>query len=591
MDILNPVFTEKAECRDCYKCVRECSVKAIKIEAGRAAVVPELCVLCGHCVEVCPVGAKRVRDDLPRAKRLIASGRRTIASLAPSFASDFPNLERRSMVAALRALGFFGVSETAWGADAVARQCALRLRASVGEGRPGSGFTPKPPTLVLSSACPTVVARIQKYRPEFAPYLDPSPSPMVAHARDLKAAFGSDTAVVFIGPCISKKGESDERKALVDVAIDFDDLRRWFEEAGLSPETMTAGADDQFLLGQAGKGALYPVDGGMIAAVKRYDPPEIAQFLSFSGLQEIDSALEGLDPSKLVAPVFLELLACVGGCVNGPRANTRKGTVSKRLSILDYAHDAAVREVEAPVRADGARSALPVSEPTISGQLLADALRKTGKLSVEDELNCGGCGYDSCRDFAKAMIAGRAEQAMCVSYMRELAQKKANGLLRSIPSGVVIVDRDLKVVECNRNFVHLLGEDAELLWEAKPGLEGADLNRLAPFGSRFQEALDGAEAMDRDLRFGSKVLRATIFCIERGAYAGGVFQDITAPWARKDRVVSQARRVITKNLAVVQKIAFLLGENAAESEAILNSIIESFDGEGVEADQKPPARR
>jgi PAS domain-containing protein len=166
--------------------------------------------------------------------------------------------------------------------------------------------------------------------------------------------------------------------------------------------------------------------------------------------------------------------------------------------------------------------------------------------------------------------------------MRKLAQKKANGLIKYIPSGVVIVDKDLKIVECNRNFVRLLGEDAEQLWEAKPGLEGADLEKLVPFHRYFRDILNGAEAIDRDIRAGGRILHAAVFAVERGAFAGGVFQDVTDPWVRKDRVVSQARKVITKNLAVVQKIAFLLGENAAESESILNSIIDSFDNPGAE---------
>ena len=166
---------------------------------------------------------------------------------------------------------------------------------------------------------------------------------------------------------------------------------------------------------------------------------------------------------------------------------------------------------------------------------------------------------------------------MCVSYMRKLAAKKANGLIRAIPSGVVIVDAELRIIECNRNFAVLVGEDAIQLWDAKPGLEGADLQKLVPFHKYFREVLNGAEALDRDIHFGRRILHAAVFNIERGSIAGGVFQDITAPWVRKDRVVSQARKVITKNLAVVQKIAFLLGENAAESEAILNSIIDSFD--------------
>lgn len=568
MDFLNPIYTEKAECQDCYKCLRECTVKAIKVEGGRAAVVPELCVLCGHCVEVCPVGAKKVRGDLPRVKRLLETKARVVVSLAPSFASEFPTLDSRSLVAALKRLGFHAVSETARGADIVARRVARELDDAAGR---------SDRKVLISSACPTVVEHVKKYRPRFAAGVTSLYSPLLAHARELRDLYGDDIGVVFIGPCISKKRESDLHGDLVDVAMDFEDLREWLAAEGIRPEAVFPGPGDSFVPERAGKGALYPVDGGMIAAVKKYGPAPEARFMSFSGIEEIDRALEELSEEELDAPVFLELLACQGGCVNGPRSRSRSGTVAKRLRVLSYAEDA-------PERYDGPvpdirdeRRLQPVRENDPGAEAIAEALRRTGKYTREDELNCGGCGYDYCRDFARAMIAGKAEQGMCVSYMRKLAAKKANGLIRAIPSGVVIVDAELRIIECNRNFAVLLGEDAIQLWDAKPGLEGADLQKLVPFHKYFREVLNGAEALDRDIHFGRRILHAAVFNIERGSIAGGVFQDITAPWVRKDRVVSQARKVITKNLAVVQKIAFLLGENAAESEAILNSIIDSFD--------------
>ena len=337
---------------------------------------------------------------------------------------------------------------------------------------------------------------------------------------------------------------------------------------------------------RAGKGALYPVDGGMIAAIKSWNVPAQVKFMSFSGIEEIERALDDLEDAlaqgELQEPLFLELLACPGGCVNGPRTKKRTGTIRKRLSVLEYGQNRLAGSV-AQNLTDTATvlyqqwTTKPVTPGPYKEQELAEALRRTGKYSREDELNCGGCGYDTCRDFAKAMLAGKAEPDMCVSYMRKLAQKKANGLIRAIPSGVVIVDARLTIVECNQNFARILGEEALQLWEAKPGLEGASLEKLLPFYHYFQDVLDGSEAIDRDIRFNKQILHATIFGIERGAYAGGVFQDVTAPWVQKDRVVSQARKVITRNLAVVQKIAFLLGENAAETETTLNSIIESFE--------------
>ena len=582
MDVLNPIYTEKAACQDCYKCVRQCSVKAIRVENGRAAVVKDLCILCGHCVEVCPAGAKKVRNDLGRAKKLIESGKRVIASLAPSFASEFPGVDLNRMAAALTRLGFWAVSETAWGADLVAKAVAQQLQ------------TAAPGTILLSSACPTVVEYIAKYRPALADRITGLASPLMAQARELHRLYGDDCAVVFIGPCISKKQEADDYGQDIAVAIDFEDLRAWFTEEKVVPSLAVPHPEVTLIPERAGKGALYPVDGGMIAAIKSWNVPAQVTFMSFSGIEEIERALDDLELAleqdeaqhgslqQFSGPLFLELLACPGGCVNGPRTKKRTGTIKKRLSVLEYGQNRVAGSI-AQTLPDiehvlfQSWAAKPVKQDEAGEQLLAEALRRTGKFSREDELNCGGCGYDTCRDFARAMLVGRAEPDMCVSYMRKLAQKKANGLIRAIPSGVVIVDAHLTIVECNYNFARILGDEALALWDAKPGLEGASLEKLLPFYRYFQDVLGGAEAIDRDIRFNNRILHATIFGIERGAYAGGVFQDVTAPWVQKDRVVSQARKVITRNLAVVQKIAFLLGENAAETEATLNSIIESFE--------------
>lgn len=583
MNVLNPIFTEKAACQDCYKCLRECAVKAIKVEGGRAAVVPELCVLCGHCVDICPAGAKKVRDDLGRAQLLAASGG-AVASLAPSFVSEFPGVDPAGLVAAIRALGFVAVSETARGADLVARQLAQALS---DEAAPREGGRSGEPAgrAFISSACPTVVEYLKKYRPALGARVTALYSPLLAHAAELRDGSPAGTKVVFIGPCISKKREADLFSGLVDVVIDFSDLRRWMAERGIDPRAMRPGPADRFSPERAAKGALYPMDGGMIAAIKRYPVPESARFMAFSGLDEIERALSGLDDADFDGPVFLELLACPGGCVNGPRVSARAGTIAKRLAVQAYADGAADRSGSAPRRLDLSWEPRPVEEAKPDPAALAAVLKSTGKQGPDDELNCGGCGYDACRDFAAAVLAGKAERDMCVSYMRSLAQKKANGLIAAMPSGVVIVDKDLNVVECNENFARLLGEEAERLWEAKPGLAGAELQKLLPFGRYFMDALAGAPPLDKDLRLGRRILHAKIFGIEAGAYAGGVIQDVTAPWVRKDRVVSQARKVISKNLAVVQKIAYLLGENAAETEATLSSIIESFD-EGEEGDER-----
>lgn len=588
MNRLSPIYTEKTECQDCYKCVRECIPKAIRVENGHAQVVPDRCVLCGHCVAVCPVGAKRVRNDLPRAQALLARKRHVYASLAPSFASEFPGTDPEILIMALEQLGFAGVSETALGAQIVSARLAAELEES-------------PRALRVSTACPTAVELVRKYYPRHVSKLTGVYSPLQSHALLLKQTYGDEIGVVFIGPCIAKKREADETPELVDVAITFDDLRRWFDEAGIDLGTgegtaarraaeagREAGAPTarpRFVPQCAEEGAVYPVEGGMVATMKRNCSVTDAQYMAVSGLGSVHSALDELDSLEPDAPVFVELLACDGGCINGPRAACAGGTIGKRHEILryaDYEHARYPRRAEIDI--SRAYAAEGIAALTHDAAEIRRALRLVGKYDTADELNCGSCGYETCRDFAVALLENRAEQTMCAGYMRKLAQKKANALLRAMPSGVVIVDAELRIVECNRNFARLAGEEAELLYDAKPGLEGIALAEIASFWKLFRDAVrHGEEVLDEDIRHGERVFNGSVFVIEEGQVAGGIFQDVTAPWVRRDRVVSQAREVIRKNLSTVQQIASLMGENAAETEAMLNSIIDAYGGDEEEA--------
>jgi iron only hydrogenase large subunit-like protein len=519
MNLLSPIYTEKTQCQDCYKCIRECPVKAIRVENGYAMVVSGLCVLCGHCVTVCPAGAKRVRDDRARAKQLLSLRERVILSLAPSFTAEFPGISPATIVNALKRLGFYGVSETAIGADLVSSLIARDLS----EAGPGSLF--------LSSACPVAVEYIKHYLPELSAYVTDRASPLLAHARFLKQVYGEDTGVVFAGPCIAKKREADVWST-IDSAISFQDLREWFSDAGIDLADMerarvAEGTGDDplqraradFLPYPAAKGALYPVDGGMIAAVRKYSVADGVRMMTVTGLDEIDAALRGLDPASLSAPLFIELLSCPGGCVNGPLASRGTPTALKRIRLLEYAALAPDR-LESGQKVDLAGT-LPVVTPTLiahTDEEVRAALRMVGKVTLQDELNCGSCGYDTCRAFAAAMLENRAERTMCVSYMRKLAQKKANGLIRAIPSGVVICDSNLKIIECNENFARLMGNETQLMFEAKPGMEGADLERITDMARYFRDVMssDGPDVVEHEHREGKKIFQATVFSIEKG---------------------------------------------------------------------------
>lgn len=572
MNLLNPIFTERRECQDCYKCVRNCPVKAIKVEGGAAAVIPELCVFCGACVEVCPNNAKRVRDDLARARQLLSGSKPVFVSLAPSFVAEFPDLQPTQLIAAIRQLGFAAVSETALGAQ----QVSAHVR---------SLLTEEPSRVLLSSACPSVVAYIQKHHPALVPAMTGLFSPLLAHCRMLRRTFG-DIAIVFIGPCIAKKLEADAYPELLDVVLTFEDLSRWLDAEGIRPHTLAPAAVDRFVPESAREGAIYPVDGGMIAGVKANCSISDASFMAFSGIANIQRALDGLEDLRPDRSIFVELLACEGGCINGPRAERKAQTIRKRYEVLRYG-DLSYTTTTAPeFPIAAAFPAMPRDADAPTDYQIRDALRAVGKYCVDDELNCGGCGYDSCREFGKALLASKAERAMCVTYMRKLAHKKANALIQKMPSAVVIVDDALRVLEHNDAFMHLFarGKASE---SPAPLPEGTLLPALVPFHSLFATVLKtGEDVLEKDVRYRETILHVSLFTIEKHNVVGAIIQDITKPAVQREQVIRRAQEVIQKNLATVQQIAYLLGENAAESETTLNSIIDSFSPPRLE---EPPS--
>ena len=559
-----PIFTRQTECQDCYKCVRSCPVKAIKIEQGVASVMDEACIYCGTCVEVCPSNAKQVRNDRQRVIDLLNTGKRVIVSLAPSWVSEFPGLSRTAMAKAFKKLGFSGVSETALGAQEVAAHVAALL-------------SENPDKCFISSACPVVVEYICKYHPEYSQNLTALSSPLLAHCAFLRKICGEDTEIVFVGPCIAKKLESDRSNRLLHTALTFTDIHEWFEECGIDIDQ--PGNSGGFIPEYAAEGGLYPIDGGMIACIKNQCTVTDNHFVSLSGMDSIISVMNTLNQIPAGRGMFLETLACSGGCINGPCTRDKMATVVKRLRVLDTISQTRSNGFprKPAIRID--RQFLPCNpeQPVYAEHQIRSVLQRTGKNSEVDELNCGGCGYNSCRELAKAILNGRAETDMCITYMRQLAQKKANMLVKTMPSAVVIVDNNMRIIESNRNFARIAGKEAEQVFEVKEGMEGAVLDKVLPISHLFRRVFEtGTEIVDFDVRVGAKILRCSLFVIEPQLIAGCILNDVTKPSMKKEEIIKGARQVIKRNLTTVQKIARLLGENAAETEMTLTQIIDAF---------------
>jgi iron only hydrogenase large subunit-like protein/uncharacterized Fe-S cluster-containing protein len=565
MNELKPIYTKKADCQDCYKCVRECPVKAIKIEDNSACIVDELCIHCGECVLVCPSGAKKIRNDVAKVRQAIDMGRNVILSVAPSWRAEFVQLHSSQLISAIKKLGFSQVSETAIGAQMVSKGVADLIDSSDNK-------------IFLSTACPTVVEMMYKYYPKFVAYFTPLVSPLAAHVKYLASISAPNTQFAFVGPCAAKKIEFDLFNENILAALTFENLHKWFEESNIDPYALDPDSSETFYPFDSSDGGLYPIDGGMISGIKGRLQKQNVEFMCFSGIKAIIAAMGDLDKFSPNRQIFIELLACGGGCVNGPGMRHKESTVLKRDNV--YSNVVNTIDFDKPLYGINIGAEIQI-KPIISGvysePMIRSALQRVGKSSLKDELNCGSCGYDSCRDFAVALLNGKAMENMCASYMRKLASKKANALIKAMPAGVVIADSAMRIIECNKHFASIFGSEIEMIFEATPGLEGAMLNKIVPFYKLFQKVLvTGEDLVDSEMDYNNHRLNISVFSIERNQVVGAVIQDIRVPHVRREQVVKRVEEVIKLNVETGQKLAYLLGETASDTELRLNNVLEAF---------------
>ncbi len=561
---INPVYAKKNLCTDCYRCIRTCPVKSIKIEDGAASVIDDKCIGCGRCVTVCPVNAMIIRNDLGDVKHLLKTDKKVYVSLAPSWVSAFPKVSRSSMIYALKMLGFHDIGETALGAESVSQEIVKEMNLD------------KNRMLYISSCCPSVVDYIRLYMPEYTKYITQIGSPALTHAQILKNIYGEDISIVFIGPCISKKNESDNNKHLIDYAITFQNISDWFKENRIDVRAVHPDNDYNFVPYNSNEGTMYAIEGGMNETLKCSNIPKHVKLLSVSGVYKLKSTLSGVNVQYFKEPVFLEALACAHGCINGP-AYLRNPSMESIISVTEYAQMREPANREPLVKVSMRYTSDPVEKIVPTVKEMADAMATVAKYGIEDELNCAGCGYDTCYKFCKALIAGKAEPPMCVSYMRKSALKKANAVLQALPSGAVIINADLKIVEVNKVFYNMFKDKlSKSLADDNDAMTGFNISKFIPCKDLLLGVLrSGDEVYKERYPINDDFYRIVIFPIDNSL--GIIIQNVTDTTLKQEEISKKAKEVIQKNIATVQEIASLLGEHIVDTEVILSSIIPQYE--------------
>ena len=446
------------KCKHCYKCVRNCEVKAVMIRNERAEIIGNHCILCGRCLQVCPQSAKTLASELDSVKAMIAAGERVVATVAPSYMGILPHRRLGQVVSALRRLGFADVCETGEGAAVVTEEYVRLIR----EGRMEN---------IITTCCPSANDLIEMYHPSLVRFLAPVVSPMIASGMLIKKRLGQDVKVVFIGPCIAKKKEARDPRCdgAIDAVISFEDIRQWLGEQNIRIEDC---GEQPFSTLDPKVNRLYPVTGGILKSVRASleadGGPGSDRYRKFyvHGARDCIELCRELEAGG-ASGCFIEMNMCADGCIKGPLV--RDNDVYKYKVKLDMG-EKIPRE---PVPAEELRAAMAglsfgktfedrsLNDPMPSEEDIREILAKTGKHRPEDELNCGACGYPTCREKAVAVFQGKAELDMCIPYMHQQAESMANAIMAESPNVVIVVDRSMKVMEFSRRGEEYFGVERE----------------------------------------------------------------------------------------------------------------------------------
>ena len=558
---MNCLTLKKSNCKNCYKCIRNCPVKSIRFSGNQAHIISNECILCGQCFVVCPQNAKEIVNETEKVKVLLQSGDPVIVSLAPSFIANYEGAGINGMRKALKQLGFYDVEETAIGATMVKNEYQRMLQEEERD-------------VVISSCCHSINLLIQKHYPAALEYLADVVSPMQAHCNDIKKRF-PNAKTVFIGPCVAKKDEAEHYEGIVDGVLTFEELTEWLKEEGVEiPLEM-----DNDLCSRA---RFFPTTGGVLKTMSQ-DVPGYT-YLALDGVDTCIAAIKDVIDGK-IHNCFIEMSACVGSCISGPVMEKyhRASSVKDYISIAEYAGTKDF-EVAQPKALEMKKSFEFIEQrfPMPSDMEIMNVMRQMGKFKPSQELNCGSCGYNTCREKAIAICHGKAEISMCLPFLKDKAESFSDTIVKNTPNGLIVLNEQLEVQQIN--------EVAQRIMNLR---SAEDI-----LGDQVVRVLDPTIFMDV-LRTGKDVHNQRVYLAEYKRYVDqtvvydseshllvGIMRDVTVEENEREekerlgrQTVEIADKVVDKQMRIVQEIAFLLGETAAETKIALSKLKGSYGNE------------
>ena len=556
----NCLALKKSNCKNCYKCIRHCPVKSIRFSGNQAYIIGNECILCGHCFVVCPQDAKQIVDETEKVRVLLQNGNPVYVSLAPSFIANYEGVGINSMREALKKLGFADAEETALGATIVKNEYERMINEDGAD-------------VIISSCCHSVNLLVQKYFPKELPYLASVLSPMQAHCLEIKKK-NPKAKTVFIGPCVAKKDEAEYYEGIVDAVLTFDELTRWFKEENIE---LTPENDNN----ENSRARFFPTTGGILKTMTQNNPEYT--YMAIDGVENCMAALRDIESGK-IHKCFIEMSACTGSCVGGPvMEKFHRNPVMDYMSVSNFAGKKDF-EIEQPDSLEIKKTFTMIEkklQPPTEKEI-NEILRQMGKFKPSDELNCGSCGYDSCREKAVAIYQGKAEISMCLPFLKDKAESFSDTIVKNTPNGLIVLNEALEVQQINKAALKImnlasakdiLGDLVVRVLDPKPFMEvlgtGKNLNDKRMYLAEYEKYVEQTIIYDKEYKL--------IVCIMR---------DVTDEEKNREKkeeigrqTVEVADRVVEKQMRIVQEIASLLGETAAETKIALTKLKETIADE------------